>query len=235
MQPNLEYRAALGYALLGATGWLAVALRQWIYRNRYIAAAGQYFAAGDGELGRRSMEVAGARLSEVIIAVVLMAVFAFAAVALSRRTWNAWDWASAATGIATVCSVIFLCASGRVIYAAPFTLLPFWVLLYRPGVKAASGVGAAGPAAADEAAAGQVFVEQTPEVDLREEREKLVGLRQSLQVFEIERGMPTDTFVARYSQGLEEDTSDNEEWFALARMARRAEERITSLNGHRPK
>jgi hypothetical protein len=226
---------ALGYALLAATGWLAVALRQWIYRSRYIAAARQYFATGDGELGRRAMEVAGARLSETLIAAVLVTIFAFAAVALSRRTWNAWDWASAATGIATVCSTIFLCASGRVIYAAPFTLLPFWVLLYRPGVKAACDVGAAAPPTAGEGATDQVFAEQPPEVDLREEREKLVGLRQSLQVFEIERGMPTDTFVARYSQGLEEDTSDNEEWFALARMARRAEERITALNGHRPK
>ena len=67
-----------------------------------------------------------------------------------------------------------------------------------------------------------------------QEREQLVGLMQSLRVYEVERGMDTDAFVARYAQGLEEDSEDNEEWFALARMARRSQERLAELNGQGP-
>jgi hypothetical protein len=173
------------------------------------------------------MEVAGARLSEVLIALLLMAVFVIAAIALFRRTWNAWDWTTAITGLATVFSLILLCASGRVIYAAPFTLAPLWGLLYRPGVKAACGVAVESTERSDIDP-----VEAALAIDLREEQAKLVGLRQSLRVFEVERGIPTDTFVARYTRGLEEDSVDNEEWFALARMARRMEEQLASLNGH---
>ncbi len=227
MPANLQYKIALGYAVLGGAGWMTIALRQWIFRRRYIDAASRFFAEGDGELGRRAMEVAGARLSEVLIALLLMAVFAFAAIALLRRSWNAWDWTTAITGLATVFSLILLCASGRVIYAAPFTLAPLWILLYRPGVKAACGV----PVESAERSGGDTN-ETSFVLDAGEEQAKLVGLRQSLRVFEVERGIPTDTFVARYSQGLEEDSADNEEWFALARMARRVEERLASLNGH---
>ncbi len=228
MQTNLEYKIVLGYAALGGMGWLTIALRQWTIRRRYTDAATQFFAGGDGERGRRAMEVAGARLSEVLIAVLIMVVFGIAAVALFRRSWNAWDWATAITGLVTVLSLILLCASGRVIYAAPFTLVPLWVLLYRPEVKAACGITAE---SSDNAEIGGA---EDPAFDAREEQAKLVGLRQSLQVFEVERGIPTETFVARYSQGLEEDSADNEEWFALARLARRTEERIASLNGHQP-
>ena len=227
MPANLQYKIALGYAVLGGAGWMTIALRQWIFRRRYIDAAGRFFAEGDGELGRRAMEVAGARLSEVLLALILMAVFAIAAIALSRRSWNAWDWTTAITGLATVFSLILLCASGRVIYAAPFTLAPLWILLYRPGVKAACGV----PVESAERSDGDA-IETSFVLDVGEEQAKLVGLRQSLRVFEVERGIPTDTFVARYSQGLEEDSADNEEWFALARMARRVEERLASPNGH---
>ncbi len=227
MAGNLQYKIALGYAVLGGAGWMTIALRQWIIRRRYIDAAGRFFAEGDGERGRRAMEVAGARLSEVLIALLLMAVFAIATIALLRRSWNAWDWTTAITGLATVFSLILLCASGRVIYVAPFTLAPLWVLLYRPGVKAACGVAMESTERND----GDI-VEMPVALDVREEQAKLVGLRQSLRVFEVERGIPTDTFVARYSQGLEEESADNEEWFALARMARRVEERLASLNGH---
>jgi hypothetical protein len=227
MPANLQYKIALGYAVLGGAAWMTIALRQWVFRRRYIDAAGRFFAEGDGELGRRAMEVAGARLSEVLIALLLMAVFAVAAIALLRRSWNAWDWTTAITGLATVFSLILLCASGRVIYAAPFTLAPLWILLYRPGVKAACGV----PVESAERSDGDT-TETSFVLDVGEEQAKLVGLRQSLRVFEVERGIPTDTFVARYSQGLEEDSADNEEWFALARMARRVEERLASLNGH---
>lgn len=227
MPANLQYKIALGYAVLGGAGWMTIALRQWIFRRRYVDAASRFFAEGDGELGRRAMEVAGARLSEVLLALILMAVFAIAAIALSRRSWNAWDWTTAITGLATVFSLILLCASGRVIYAAPFTLAPLWILLYRPGVKAACGVPVESAERSDGDTIGTSFA-----LDAGEEQAKLVGLRQSLRVFEAERGIPTDTFVARYSQGLEEDSADNEEWFALARMARRVEERLASLNGH---
>ena len=229
MRTNLEYKIALGYAAVMGTAWLSIALRQWTIRRRYTEAAYRFFAEGDGERGSVALGIAGARLSEVVIATVVMGVFAVAAVALYRRSWNAWDWATVAVGIASVGSAIFLCASGRVIYAAPFTLVPMWLLLYRPGVKAACSVGTVEATEADQEAAG------TPEtIDLQQERANLVGLRQSLRVFEIERGIDTDAFVARYAQGLEEDTADNEEWFALARMARRAQERLASRNGHHP-
>ncbi len=223
LQPSAEYRIALGYAILATTGWIAVAGRQWLYRQRYSEAARGFFEEGNVELGRRATEVAGARLAEVLIAAGLVGVFTLAAVALYRRTWNAWDWASAGVGIASVLSLILLCAAGRVIYAGPFTLVAMWILLYRPGVKRACGVGVtthgeAQPAAAPEAVAL-----------LRQEREQLAGLRQSLQVFELERGMTTDAFVSRYALGIEDQSEDSDEWFELARMATLAEERIAIL------
>lgn len=228
MRTTLEYRLALGFAALATTGWLAVAGRQWLIRQRYSQAAEQFYAGGDGERARQALGIAGGRMSEAIIAGMLVMVFAVVAVALSRRTWNGWDWATAVVGVATVVSLVFLCAAGRVIYAAPFTLAPLWMLLYRPGVKASCGVGeGAAVATPDGGVEGM-----TAEVDVRQERETLTGLQQSLRVFEIERGLATETFVARYVQGLEEDSEDNHEWFALARLARRAEERIAASNGH---
>ena len=227
MQTNLEHKLALGYAALGGFGWLTLAIRQWTLRQRYTAAAHSFLERGDGETAQRALQFAGARLSEALIAAALTIVFTIAAVALVRRTWNAWDWATATVGLATVLSTVLLCASGRVIVAAPFTLAPLWLVLYRPGVKAACGVGAADAAPVSEDVEPAI-------INLQEERQSLVGLRQSLQVFEIERGMTTNSFVARYAQGLEEDSQDNEEWFALARMARRSEERIASLDGSRP-
>jgi hypothetical protein len=228
MQSNFEYWLALRYAAIGGTGWLAVAIRQWLIRKRYSDAAAQFLAEGNGESARLALGIAGARTSEVLIAALVMMVFAFSAVVLYRRTWNGWDWATAITGLATVPSLIFLCASGRVIYAAPFTLGLLWLLLYRPGVKRACGVGETAhvpePVEADDAT--------TEVIDVRQEQELLTGLRQSLRVFEVERGVDTDIFVERYSRGLEEDSDDNEEWFALARLARRAEERIAAANGH---
>ena len=228
MRSNLEYRLTLAYAALGATGWLGVALRQWLIRQRYTNAATEFFEQGNGESAQLALGIAGARTSEAIIAALVMLVFVFCSVVLYRRTWNGWDWATAVTGLATVPSVIFLCASGRVIYVAPFTLAGLLLLLYRPGVKQACGVGET------------TRVEDIPDVDapqsdvidVRQEQELLTGLRQSLRVFEVERGFETDVFVDRYTRGLEEDTNDNEEWFALARLARRAEERIARANGH---
>ena len=226
MQTKLIYKIALGYAAAMATGWLTIAIRQWIIRQRYSAAARQLVSEGSIDAGRRAMEIAGGRQSEVVIALGLMVVFVAVAVALFRRTWNSWDWATAVIGLATVPSAVFLCAAGRVIYAAPFTLAPLWILLYRPGVKAACGVGDTGPeeAPADEDGSNEV-------VDLRREQERLIGLLQSLRVFEVERSMETDVFVARYAQGLEEDSADNDEWFALARLARRTRERLAEHNG----
>jgi hypothetical protein len=224
MLTNLEYRIALGYAAVMGTGWLTIALRQWTIRQRYTQAAYQFFAREEGESGRLALGIAGARLSEVLIATLIMIVFAAAAVSLYRRSWNAWDWATVIVGLATVGSLIFLCASGRVIFAAPFTLAPMWLLLYRPGVKTACGVAPADTGDQEEAGV-------TEGIDPRQERATLVGLQQSLRVFEVERGIDTDVFVTRYTQGLEEDSPDNQEWFALARLARRSQERLAALNG----
>jgi hypothetical protein len=227
MQSNLEHRLALAYAVIGGTGWLAIAIRQWLIRVRYSQAADRFYAERNGESARLALGIAGARASEVIIATLLMLVFVVAAVALYRRTWNGWDWATVVTGLATVASLIFLCAAGRVIYAAPFSLGPLWVLLYRPGVKRACGVGDADR----EDATAATPATNSEMIDLKQEQEMLTGLRQSLRVFEVERGLETDIFVSRYTRGLEEENADNEEWFALARLARRAEERIASLSG----
>ena len=224
MLTNLEYRIALGYAAVMGTGWLTVALRQWTIRQRYTQAAYQFFAREEGESGRLALGIAGARLSEVLIATLIMLVFAATAVSLYRRSWNAWDWATVIVGLATVGSLIFLCASGRVIFAAPFTLAPMWLLLYRPGVKTACGVAPADTGDQEEAGVAEG-------IDPRQERAALVGLQQSLRVFEVERGIDTDVFVTRYTKGLEEDSPDNQEWFALARMALRSQERLAALNG----
>jgi hypothetical protein len=224
MQTRFEYYLALAYAAVASLGWFIVAVRQWTVRERYSAAALQFYAEGNGASGLAAMGIAGARLSEVYIAAILMAIFSIIGVALARRTWNGWDWASALAGLATVPSLIFLCASGRVIFAAPFTLGGLWILLYRPGVKAVCGVGADEPR--------PIVAEGTVAVfDPAEERNHLTGLLQSLRVFEVERGMDTDVFVTRYTQGLEDDSEDNQEWFALARLARRSQERLASLNG----
>lgn len=230
MQPNLEHRLSLAYALIGGTGWLAVAIRQWLIRKRYSDAATQFYAEGNGESARLALGIAGARASEVLIAVLVMLVFALSAVVLYRRTWNGWDWATAITGIATVASLIFLCAAGRVIYAAPFTLVPLWLVLYRPGVKQACGVGETVRDTAEPEAEGPA----ADVIDVRQEQALLTGLRQSLRVFEVERGMETDVFVSRYTRGLEADDEDNAEWFALARLARRAEQRIAEADGRSP-
>ena len=223
---NLEYRAALGYAAVAGTGWLTIAIRQWTIRQRYMEGAARFFAEGNGENARLALGIAGGRLAEAVIAALVMAVFFVAAVALGRRTWHSWDVATVTVGIAAVISLVMLCASGRVIYFAPVTLFPFWWLLHRPGVKAACGVGS--ETAEDLAAAGTGDVEI---VDIRRERETLTGLQQSLRVFEVERAMDTDVFVARYAQGLEDDNEDNAEWFALARMARRTQDRLAAANG----
>ncbi len=222
-ESGAEYWIALGYAMLAATAWIAIGVRQWLYRQRYGEAARRFFEQGDLELGRRATEVAGARLAEVLIAAGLVGVFTLAAVALYRRTWNAWDWASAGVGIVSVLSTILLCAAGRVIYAGPFTLVAMWILLYRPGVKRACGVGATSQGEEQAAPAPDALAL------LRQEREQLAGLRQSLQVFELERGMTTDAFVSRYALGIEDQNEDSEEWFELARMATLAEERIANL------
>jgi hypothetical protein len=225
MHANLAYRLAMGYAVLGGTGWLAVAIRQWLIRQRYTDAASQFYAAGNGESGRLAAGIAGARASEVIIAALVMLVFAISAVALYRQTWNSWDWATAIAGLATVASLIFLCAARRVIFAAPFSLSLLWLVLYRPGVKQACGVGTPALTTEPDEAAGQ-----ERDIDVKQEQELLTGLRQSLRVFEVERGIDTATFVSRYTCGLEEESSDNEEWFALARLAHRSEQRIAAAD-----
>src|SRR3954453_547043 len=211
MRTNFEYKLALGYAAACSAGWFIIAVRQWIFRQRYLAAAVQFLAQGDGDRAQLATQIAGGRLSEVIISMVITVVVAVAAVSLYRRTWHAWDVATVAIGLVAVFSTILVCASGRVIYAAPFTLYPLWILLYRPGVKEACGVGVVTAETIDTTEAGE------PAIDLRQERTTLTGLEQSLRVFEIERGLDTDQFVSRYAEGLEDDSADNEEWFALAR------------------
>ncbi len=44
MHAITAYRAALGYAALGAFGWFTIAVRQWIFRRRYFDGATQFYA-----------------------------------------------------------------------------------------------------------------------------------------------------------------------------------------------
>jgi hypothetical protein len=228
MRATLQYKLTLGFAAVGVLGWLSFAIQQWIAQRTYASAAVQSFRGQDADRGVQAMEIAAARQLEYWLAAATLIVFGVAAVALLRRTWNAWDWATAIVGGATVLSGLLLCGSSRVRLAVPLSLVPLWFLLYRPGVKQACGVGPPDePATNEDENEGEM-------IDPQRERAKLAGLRQSLQLFEAERGISTDDFVERYVRGVEDETPDNEEWFALARMTRRAEERIARLNGHQP-
>lgn len=229
MSDELQYRLAFGYAACAALGWGVIGflrLQRW---QNYLAVAAQRLeqaqtAAPDLLQALQQerdaiLRFGGSLAVDGGYAVVVALIFAFIAFKLRQATWNGWDWATAITGGAAVLSLLLLCARGRVMAIIPLTLFPLWGALYLPGLKRACGVGDARAKRLDE-------LVQEPEVDAGREQVELDGLRQSLRVFELERGMDTSSFVTRYIKGLEDDTPDNQEWFALARLARRAEDRI---------
>jgi hypothetical protein len=122
-----------------------------------------------------------------------------------------------------------LCASGRVMRFIPLTTAPMLLLLYLPPTKAACGVRKeVEPAVTDEAPLTTLSREEI-EREIAKERTLITQLSQNLDVFEVERSMDTDRFVSRYTDGLEEETADNAEWFSIARAVRRHRERLAAL------
>ncbi len=220
MGDRFWYRLALGYGGLLTLVWLAIAgLSFRLWRYGLSEAATLTATTGQQDMINRagSVWVSGA------YAAVTAAVVGFASFKLWEMTWDSWDWATVVIGGAAVFSVVLLCARGRVMAYIPLTLFPLWGLLYHAGVKRTCGVPVTRQARLDERVAAAA-----PVTDLRQEQAELAGLQQSLQVFELERGLDTATFMRRYAEGLEDDTPDNTEWFALGRLARRAAERLAS-------
>ncbi|GAC1543750.1 MAG: hypothetical protein NVS2B7_17650 [Herpetosiphon sp.] len=224
MNEELEYKLALAYGGLAAIAWLGVAVVRLVDWRRHVLAAETVV----GQLREDILHFGGTLLVDGVWSLAAMAVFAFVVFQLVRATWSSWDIATATLGGAAVLSLVLVCAQRRVIALAPWTLLPYWLLIYRPGVKRACGVGGV---AADVSMGNEAVLPQPSNGN--GDGNELQALLATLHVFEQERGMDTDTFVTRYTQGLEDDSQDNEEWFAIARMARRSQERLSSTNGHR--
>ncbi len=239
---SVWWLAAVGYAALVGFMWLFLGMRRLLQWRTYTAGADAVAAQGNLEQAARVQAFAGSLVVDMGYAFLVALVCAFTVVALLRRSWNAWDYATVAVGFVAVLSLVFLCASDRIMFFIPLSMLPLLVLLYTPGVKAACGVRQAEqPTTQMEQ---DVTIPTRPaeiEQEIAKERALIAELSQNLDVFEVERGMDTDTFVARYADGREEETPDNAEWFSIARTVRRSRERIAELsaqlsimsNGHR--
>ncbi len=228
-RPNIFWWLTLGYAALAGMGWLTLAMRrllQWLQYNQILrATAGQV----DAETLRAQVGFVGAVRVDLLFAVGTAAVFGYAAAALVRRTWNAWDHATLAIGTLTVFSLIMLCASGRVMRFIPLSSAPLLALLYLPGTKTACGVQKGGEPATPTDLPVTALSRAEIEQEIAKERTLIAQLSQNLDVFEVERAMDTDRFVARYTEGLEEESADNAEWFSIARAVRRSRERLAAL------
>jgi hypothetical protein len=228
---NPFWWGTVGYAGLAIVGWLMVGLARLLYlisTQRNIRAAA---AQGDLVLAQQGSAFAGGLAVDMLFAFGTAAILSYAAVAISRRTWNAWDHATLAVGALTVFSAIMLCARGRIMFFIPLSAAPLLVLLYLPGTKAACGVRPAAAAEPEPPADEPVTVltRREIEAEIARERALITQLSQNLDVFEVERALPTERFVARYAQGLEEDSADNAEWFSIARAVGRSRERLDAL------
>lgn len=227
MTDETEYKLAFLYGGVVILGWLGVIVARWRERQGWLAEAA---SQQNADLRKRIIDFSGSLQIDSLYALVVVLVLAFVLFKLGQATWNSWDWATAVLGSAATLSFLLLCARGRVMTFIPFSLVPLWILLYRPGVKRTCGV----PVRERSAAPTATAPEPDAAFDPKQEQAELIGLQQSLQVFELERSMDTATFMDRYSAGLEDDTPDNEEWFALGRLARRSQERLASYGSSRP-
>ena len=229
--PHRLWWAALAYAGVVGFGWLVMAISRILSWRFYTSQGDLATAAGNLPLANEIYGRAGSFLVDAGYALAAVVVFAFVAIMVWRRSWHAWDYATVAIGGATVLSSIFICASNRIMFALPFLFAPLWGLLYTKGVKASCGVRLTPPAMSStaEATPAPITTQADLERELTRERHLVDQLRQNLDVFEVERGMDTDTFVDRYVNGLEEETPDNAEWFSIARAVRRSQERIAEL------
>lgn len=230
---NLSWWLTLGYAALAGLAWLTFGMSRLLYwrtRQADIAAAA---ARGDFERADQGRAFVGSLAIEMGFGFVAAAIFAFVAFALVRRTWNAWDHATLVIGFVTVLTAILICARGRVFLFLPISTAPLWGLLYLPWTKAACGVGKVVEAAPEPDAPTTTLSRDEIEREIIKERTLITQLAQNLDVFEVERSMDTDTFVRRYTDGLEEENADNAEWFAIARAVRRSRERVAALTAQR--
>lgn len=223
------WQVALGYAALGVIGWLMLGIRALSERNGVRERVAALLVQGDSDLALSGMNYAGSLTVDMGFAFAGAAIFAFVAAALFRRTWNAWDYATLAIGFASVLSLVFLCARGRILVALPITMLPLLVLLYIPGVKTVMNVGERERETPEPERPTASLSRDEIEREIAKERTLIGQLSQNLDVFEVERAMDTDVFMLRYTQGLEEESADNAEWFAIGRAVRRSRERVATL------
>lgn len=231
---RLSWGVTLGYAVLVGLGWLTFAMSRLLYWRSTQANIAVAAAQGDVELADRGRAFAGSLQVEMGFGFAAAVIFAFVAVALMRRSWNAWDHATLVIGFTTMLTAILVCARGRVFLFLPILAAPLWLLLYLPWTKAACGVGAKTAEAAPEPQSPPDTLSRDElDAEIARERTLIAQLAQNLDVFEVERSMDTDTFVRRYSDGLEEDNADNAEWFSIARMVRRSRERVATLTAQR--
>lgn len=223
------WQLALGYAALGVIGWLLLGIRALSERRGVQSRAAALLEQGNTDLALGGINYAGSLQVDMGFAFAAAAIFAFVAAALFRRTWNAWDYATIVIGFAGFLSLVFLCARGRIMVAMPITMLPLLVLLYIPGVKATMNVGEREKEMPEPERPPATLSREEIEHEIARERTLIGQLSQNLDVFEVERAMDTDVFMMRYTQGLEEESADNAEWFSIGRAVRRSRERVTAL------
>lgn len=225
----LWWQVALGYAALGVVGWLMLGIRALVERRGVLGRVALLLEEGNSDLAQGGINYAGSLLVDMGFAFGAAAIFAFVAAALFRRTWNAWDYATIVIGFAGVLSLIFLCARGRIMVALPLTMLPLLALLYVPGVKTVMNVGEREREAPEPERPATSLSREEIEREIARERTLIGQLSQNLDVFEVERAMDTHVFMMRYTQGLEEESADNAEWFSIGRAVRRSHERVAAL------
>ncbi len=223
----------VGYAAVAGFAWLFIGMYRLLYWRTTQQRIGLAESVGQADLAQRGRDFAGSLVVDMVYAFGAAVIFAFVLIALTRRSWNAWDYATIVAGFATVLTVIFLCARGRIMLFLPISFAPLFGLLYTPGVKAAMGVRKERAPEAPPDAPLDALSREDLEREITRERTLIHQLSQNLDVFEVERGMETDVFVRRYVDGLEEETPDNAEWFAIARAVRRHRERLNELLAQR--
>ncbi len=228
-RPNLFWWATLAYAGIAMLGWLVLGIARLLYWRSTQRNIDLALAQGDLVLAEQGRLFAGTLFVDMVFAFGTALVFAYGLVALTRRTWNGWDHATLAIGFLTVLSLIMLCASGRLMRFMPLSAAPLLALLYLPGTKVACEVRPAPLADSSADAPIGTLSRQEIEQEISKERALITQLSQNLDVFEVERGIETDRFVARYSDGLEEESADNAEWFSIARAVRRSQDRLAAL------
>jgi len=226
---NLWWWLTIGYAALAGLAWLTFGIARLLYWQSTQANIAAAMAQNQTVLAQAGRQFANILATHMAFAFPVALVCAFAAIALARRSWNAWDYATLAVGFAAVFSLILLCASERVLYFVPLTLVPLLGMLYLPGTKAACNVKKGTEPEPLEAVPVGTLSRNELEREISKERTLIGQLSQNLDVFEVERAMKTEVFVARYTQGLEEENADNAEWFSIARAVSRSRERIIAL------